>query len=31
MQFFKPENHFMVREALLKAGRETSSETGATP
>jgi uncharacterized radical SAM protein YgiQ len=21
MQFFKPENHFMVREALLKAGR----------
>ena len=21
MQFFKPENYFMVREALLKAGR----------
>jgi hypothetical protein len=22
MQFFKPENYFMVREALLKAGRQ---------
>jgi len=30
MQFFKPENYFMVREALLKAGGETSSETAAT-
>jgi hypothetical protein len=30
MQFFKPENYFLVREALLKAGRGASSETGAT-
>jgi hypothetical protein len=29
MQFFKPENHFPVREALLRAGR-TSSAGGAT-
>ena len=30
MQFFKPENYFMVREALLKAGRQDLIGSGAT-
>src|SRR5258707_7723944 len=30
MQFFKPENYFEVREALIQAGRETSSGRAVT-
>ncbi len=30
MQFFKPENYFEVREALLKAGRGDLIGAGAT-